>query len=139
MEVKTKEVNVYVTADGKEFYEKNLAVNHEKVLEKKAYFDKFKVEGAPKRVPLDVLSLMSKTYTWYKASNEEEFKEILMYFYGECTYYKDLIESYPEYVGIADVGSTSTVHTLTELKNTWKSKKESWETFFSDFAKAIEK
>lgn len=140
MEVKTKEVNVYITADGKEFYEKNLAENHEKMLERKAYFDKFKVEGAPKKIPSDAFSLMSKTYTWYKASNEEELKEILMFFHGECTYYKDLTESYPEYVGVASVGLVaSAVHTLTELKNNWKFVKEKWETFLNDFAKAVEK
>ena len=135
MEVKTKEVNVYVTADGEEFYEKGMAESHEKMLERKARFDKFKIENAPKRVPSDANCLMPKNYIWYKASNEEELKEILMFFNGECTYYKDLIESYPEYVGVANTG---TVHTLTELKNGWEFIKEKWGTFFEDFAKAVE-
>ena len=148
--MKEYQVTVYETEDGKKFYNKERAEEHEKNFNESSALskalDKFRIKGeGPQYLPDDKPTMMPKDYEWFYVENRKEYAELnkLLYKIYNGRFYQQLRSSqqdmlkFPTYIYLSK--TFNYFGALSILEEEHIRYEDKWNKFFSFFNNLDEK
>ena len=136
---------VYVTDDGKEFFDRKDASEHEQLLNAREALKDYEFNG-PDFTPGDEMRLMGYNWHWYRVESQEDFdavREALLrcpkgvrsakFWFRQDVYSGD----FPEYLCYSPVGGE--LHRLSDLVKEHERAEEKWKKFYEPFREDMDK